>query len=254
MTQNQTVLVVDDDETIVTLLRDFLEADGYRVEGALDAERAQELLGQTRVDCLLLDIMMPGQSGFDLCREVRRTSDTPVLFLSARGEDADKVRGFGLGADDYIVKSASPIEVVARVKAVLRRSAAASPRREAALRAGRLSSTNAHTRRGSTESRSRSARESSKSSRFWLSTPARCLPTSSFSSASGMGSATPHGDGTHGPAADKARRIRRAPVRSSTSGVSATGSRRRSVRALTVRQWMLVGLVIFAVAAAESIT
>jgi DNA-binding response OmpR family regulator len=138
MSETQTVLVVDDDETIVALLRDFLEAEGYRVEGALDAQQAQELLGRTRVDCLLLDIMMPGRSGFELCREVRRTSDTPILFLSARGEDADKVRGFGLGADDYIVKSASPIEVVARVKAVLRRSAATSPRREAVLRVGRL--------------------------------------------------------------------------------------------------------------------
>jgi len=132
------VLVVDDDEAIVGLLRDFLEAEGYRVEGALDATQARERLEQTRIDCLLLDIMMPGPSGFDLCRDVRRTSDTPVLFLSARGEDADKVRGFGLGADDYIVKSASPIEVVARVKAVLRRSAPSRPPEAALLAIGRL--------------------------------------------------------------------------------------------------------------------
>jgi two-component system, OmpR family, response regulator len=137
MTETQTVLVVDDDEAIVAMMRDFLEAEGYQVEAALDAQQAQECMERTRVDCLLLDIMMPGQSGFELCREVRRTADTPILFLSARGEDADKVRGFGLGADDYIVKSASPIEVVARVRAVLRRSVAAS-RRRAVLRVGRL--------------------------------------------------------------------------------------------------------------------
>jgi DNA-binding response OmpR family regulator len=117
----RTVLVVDDDEAIVELMRDFLEAEGFRVEGALDAREAQTVLDQSPVDCLLLDIMMPGGSGFDLCRRIRRTSDVPILFLSARGEDVDKIRGLGLGADDYIVKSVTPAEVVARVKAVLRR-------------------------------------------------------------------------------------------------------------------------------------
>ena len=75
-------------------------------------------------DCVLLDVMLPGASGFELCREIRAESDVPILFLSARDGDADKIRGLGLGADDYIVKSATPAEVVARVKAVLRRSGA----------------------------------------------------------------------------------------------------------------------------------
>ncbi len=80
--------------------------------------------------------MLPGRSGFDLCREIRAASEVPVLFLSARGGDADKIRGLGLGADDYIVKTATPAEVVARVKAVLRRSGAS--RRQGQLRFGRL--------------------------------------------------------------------------------------------------------------------
>ena len=119
----RSVLVVDDDQTIVDLMRDFLEAEGFRVEGALEARQAQVVLDRTPVDCVLLDVMMPGESGFELARRLRRTSDVPILFLSARGEDADKIRGLGLGGDDYIVKSATPAEVVARVKAVLRRSA-----------------------------------------------------------------------------------------------------------------------------------
>lgn len=127
----QTILVVDDDRSIVSLMRDFLEAEGYRVEGALDAREAEHVLGRTSIDCVLLDVMLPGESGFDLCREIRRTSDVPILFLSARAEDADKLRGLGLGGDDYIVKSATPAEVVARVKAVLRRT---GPRPEANTR------------------------------------------------------------------------------------------------------------------------
>jgi DNA-binding response OmpR family regulator len=120
--EERRVLVVDDDRTIVSMMCDFLEAEGYRVDGALSAEEAQRALERTPVDCVLLDVMLPGWSGFDLIRWIRRTSDVPVLFLSARDEDADKLRGLGLGGDDYIVKSATPAEVVARVKAVLRRS------------------------------------------------------------------------------------------------------------------------------------
>jgi DNA-binding response OmpR family regulator len=118
----RSVLVVDDDPTIVSMMRDFLEAEGFRVEGAVSAEEAQQALERTPIDCVLLDVMLPGESGFELIRWIRRTSEVPVLFLSARDEDADKLRGLGLGGDDYIVKSATPPEVVARVKAVLRRA------------------------------------------------------------------------------------------------------------------------------------
>jgi DNA-binding response OmpR family regulator len=121
MENPRSVLVVDDDRAIVDLMRDFLESEGFHVEEALGASEAQSLLDRTAVDCVLLDVMMPGQSGFDLCRQIRSTSDVPILFLSARDEDIDKIRGLGLGGDDYIVKSATPSEVVARVKAVLRR-------------------------------------------------------------------------------------------------------------------------------------
>jgi DNA-binding response OmpR family regulator len=131
MDQTATVLVVDDEEDIVALMRDFLEADGYRVLTAADGHEALASLDDDHVDCVLLDIMMPGISGFDVLRRIRETSNVPVLFLSAKQEDSDKIRGLGLGGDDYIVKSATPGEIVARVRAVLRRTqrddVAASP-------------------------------------------------------------------------------------------------------------------------------
>jgi DNA-binding response OmpR family regulator len=129
------VLVVEDEPEIAALVRDFLEADGFRVLHAADAEKAAEAL-ETTPDCVLLDVMLPGASGFELCRTIRAGSEVPVLFLSARGGDADKIRGLGLGADDYIVKSATPAEVVARVKAVLRRASPAGASRT--LRFGEL--------------------------------------------------------------------------------------------------------------------
>jgi DNA-binding response OmpR family regulator len=117
-----TVLVVEDEPDIVALLRDFLADAGFRALAAGDAPGALRALESTRVDCVLLDVMLPGDDGFELCRRIRADSDVPLLFLSARGDDSDKLRGLGLGADDYIVKSATPAEVVARVKAVLRRA------------------------------------------------------------------------------------------------------------------------------------
>jgi len=129
------VLVVEDEPEIAALMRDFLEADGFRVLLAADAEEATGAL-RLAPDCVLLDVMLPGRSGFELCREIRAGSELPVLFLSARDGDAEKIRGLGLGADDYIVKSATPAEVVARVKAVLRRSGV--DRGRGRLRFGRL--------------------------------------------------------------------------------------------------------------------
>jgi DNA-binding response OmpR family regulator len=118
-----TVLLVEDEPEIVGLLTDFLAVEGFGVVAAGDAPAAIDALNRNGVDCVLLDVMLPGGSGFDVCRRIREHSDVPLLFLSARGEDDDKLRGLALGADDYIVKSATPAEVVARVKAVLRRSA-----------------------------------------------------------------------------------------------------------------------------------
>jgi DNA-binding response OmpR family regulator len=117
-----TVLLVEDEPDIVALLTDFLAVEGFGVLAAGDAPAAIAALDGNGVDCVVLDVMLPGGSGFDVCRHIRERSDVPLLFLSARGEDGDKLRGLALGADDYIVKSATPAEVVARVKAVLRRA------------------------------------------------------------------------------------------------------------------------------------
>jgi DNA-binding response OmpR family regulator len=132
------VLVVDDEEDIVSLMRDFLEAEAYDVLVAYDGPSALRVLDGASVDCVLLDVMMPGQSGFEVLRKVRETRDVPVLFLSARQEDSDKIRGLGLGADDYIVKSATPGEIVARIKAVLRRYQRGEPAPSMVLDFGRL--------------------------------------------------------------------------------------------------------------------
>lgn len=119
--QRQTVLVVDDEAGIVELMRDFLEVDGFAVRPARTGAEAMAALASGPVDCILLDIMMPGVSGFELMRSIRAETDAPVLFLTARDGASDKIRGLRLGADDYIVKSATPDEIVARVHAVLRR-------------------------------------------------------------------------------------------------------------------------------------
>lgn len=126
MPTTTTVLVVDDAAEITEILRDYLEADGFAVRTALDGAAALAELAVSPVDCVLLDVMMPGVSGFEACRRIREASQVPVLFLTARDSDTDKLRGLGLG-DDYIVKTASPAEIVARVKAVLRRTRPAAP-------------------------------------------------------------------------------------------------------------------------------
>ncbi|MFP3389215.1 response regulator transcription factor [Brevibacillus sp. SIMBA_040] len=121
MSAIHTILVVDDDHSIVELLRDFLENENFQVLTACDAAYAWALFQQSAIHCIVLDVMMPGQNGFELCRQIRKESNVPILFLSARSDDVDKIRGLTLGGDDYIVKTASPGEIVARVKAVLRR-------------------------------------------------------------------------------------------------------------------------------------
>lgn len=136
--QDVTVLVVDDEDDIIDLMRDFLEAEGYRVRGASTGQDALEIMERESIDCVLLDVMMPGLSGFDVLRQIRTGSEVPVLFLSARQEDSDKIRGLGLGGDDYIVKSSTPGEIVARIKAVLRRTHRGEPPNGQVLDYGRL--------------------------------------------------------------------------------------------------------------------
>jgi DNA-binding response OmpR family regulator len=132
------VLLVEDEAEIVSLMRDFLEAEGFAVHAATSGSEAVAALGRSHVDCVLLDVMLRGESGFDVCRRLRDRSGVPILFLSARGEDSDKIRGLRLGADDYVVKSATPTEVVERVKAVLRRTGPARSIERPIRRFGRL--------------------------------------------------------------------------------------------------------------------
>src|ERR1044072_941540 len=113
-----TVLLVEDEPQIIGLLRDFLADEGFGVIAAPDASEAIAGVDDSGVGCVVLDGMLRGASVFGLCRVIRERSDVPLLFLSARGEDEDKLRGLALGADDYIVKSATPAEGVARVKGV----------------------------------------------------------------------------------------------------------------------------------------
>lgn len=138
MNEKSMVLVVDDDQSIVELLKDFLVNDHFQVVTANDAAEAWTCFQQNTIHCIILDIMMPGQSGFDLCRRIRAESNVPILFLSARGDDVDKIRGLTLGGDDYIVKSASPGEIVARVKAVLRRTTMPQSSKSQVLDYGRI--------------------------------------------------------------------------------------------------------------------
>ncbi|MFF2090718.1 response regulator transcription factor [Paenibacillus sp. NPDC058174] len=138
MSEAVTVLVVDDDPSIVELLKDFLENENFEVQTSFDANQALAVFQQGNVHCLIIDIMMPGLDGFELCRRIRAKSNVPILFLSARSDDVDKIRGLTLGGDDYIVKSASIGEIVARVKAVLRRTGSNQENKSRVLDFGRL--------------------------------------------------------------------------------------------------------------------
>ncbi len=123
---NEKVLVVDDDINICELLRLYLEKEGYNVTIANDGMSAVETFNQLQPDITLLDIMLPGLDGWQILREVRKTSAKPIIMLTAKGEVFDKVLGLELGADDYITKPFDTKEVVARIKAVLRRSTGAT--------------------------------------------------------------------------------------------------------------------------------
>ena len=115
------ILLIEDDKGIAELERDYLEASDFAVEIVMDGrDGLRKALAET-YDLLLLDIMLPGVDGFQICREVRKVRETPILMVSAKREDIDKIRGLGLGADDYIIKPFSPGELVARVKAHLAR-------------------------------------------------------------------------------------------------------------------------------------
>ena len=115
------ILLAEDDKEIANLERDYLSMSGYEVDIAYDGEEAEEKLKSVRYDLIILDIMMPKKSGYDLCREYRDQTDVPILMVTAKTESIDKIRGLGLGADDYVVKPFDPLELVARVKSHLAR-------------------------------------------------------------------------------------------------------------------------------------
>lgn len=121
------ILVADDEEKIASMVGSYLEANGYQPLIANDGLRALALFKEKAPACLILDINMPGMNGLDLAREVRKTSPVPIIFLSARTEETDRVLGLELGADDYVPKPFSPRELVARVRAVLRRTTSTPP-------------------------------------------------------------------------------------------------------------------------------
>ncbi|MDO4805518.1 MAG: response regulator transcription factor [Lachnospiraceae bacterium] len=121
MASKQKILIVDDDSNIAELISLYLEKEMFETEIAEDGEEALELFESFDPDLILLDLMLPGKDGYQICREIRAKRDTPIIMLSAKGETFDKVLGLELGADDYIIKPFDSKEMVARVKAVLRR-------------------------------------------------------------------------------------------------------------------------------------
>lgn len=118
---SSTILIVEDETRLAEILEDYLKREGFRTERAKDGQRGLELWRAARPDLILLDVMMPVLDGFEVARRVRAESSVPIIMLTARADEVDKLVGLGLGADDYVVKPYSPREVVARVKAVLRR-------------------------------------------------------------------------------------------------------------------------------------
>ena len=126
------ILVVDDDTDIRTLLSEYLETQGYRATAVADAKAMRRFLEHNRVDLIVLDLMLPGESGLAVCRELRTKSQVPVIMLTALGEEIDRIVGLEVGADDYLPKPFNPRELLGRIKAVLRRSSQA-PCRSGAL-------------------------------------------------------------------------------------------------------------------------
>lgn len=115
------ILVVDDDGEILSLVSKFLRSNGFRVHTARSGAEMNEVLKHASIDLIVLDLMLPGRNGLDLCRDLRRTSATPIIMLTAKGEETDRIIGLEIGADDYLPKPFNPRELLARISAVLRR-------------------------------------------------------------------------------------------------------------------------------------
>jgi two-component system, OmpR family, alkaline phosphatase synthesis response regulator PhoP len=131
------ILVIDDEEKIVTVLKAYLEQSGYQVVTAADGKAALTAFQREKPDFMILDLTLPGLDGLEVCRAVRRQSNIPILMLTARVEESDKLMGLELGADDYVVKPFSPREVVARVRTIFRRASGEAAQNEI-IRVGNL--------------------------------------------------------------------------------------------------------------------
>ena len=133
-----TIMICDDNETVHQTLRLYLQEAGFRVISVYDGAAALETLKSTKVDLVILDIMLPRLFGTEVCRQIRKTSDLPIIILSAKVDEADRIVGLELGADDYVTKPFSPKEVVTRVRTVLRRTRPSQRREASQLVLGRL--------------------------------------------------------------------------------------------------------------------
>ncbi|HMB73497.1 MAG TPA: response regulator [Gammaproteobacteria bacterium] len=116
------ILVIDDDREIRSLLSEYLNVNGYQTTAAADGEQARNAFARQQFDLVVLDLMLPGESGLDICRELRRSGDVPVIMLTALGDETDRIVGLEVGADDYLPKPFSPRELLGRIRAVLRRT------------------------------------------------------------------------------------------------------------------------------------
>ena len=124
MTKQDHILIVDDDAEIRGLIREYLQKHGYRVAAAANGRELRAAVRTARPDLIVLDLMLPGEDGLELCRELRADSDVPIIMLTARGDETDRIVGLEMGADDYLPKPFSPRELLARIKSVLRRARA----------------------------------------------------------------------------------------------------------------------------------
>ena len=133
-----TILIVDDEARIRTLIAKYAAFEGYETEEAEDGMKAVEMCRERKYDLIIMDVMMPELDGFSAVREIRKTQNTPVIMLSARGEEYDRIHGFELGVDDYVVKPFSPRELMMRVSAVLKRSGSLQTSQDEIVRLGEL--------------------------------------------------------------------------------------------------------------------
>ena len=128
MTEYASILIVDDDRELGNMLKEFLAPDHFDVTTCLTGEDGLKVLQSTEFDLVILDIMLPGMSGIEMLREVRQSSDVPIIMLTARGDDVDRILGLEFGADDYLTKPFNPRELLARIKAIMRRVQPATTR------------------------------------------------------------------------------------------------------------------------------